>query len=133
MVASKVISTDKNIFKFGYKVTNIVSVDVILKSTSHNFWIYFYIPDFQWVRSLLKSFSVKFQVSTMHKTNKYVLVWRNRRNCTWNFLKVGVELYFEVPLSGCSRNTLTNKNMFKVDDNEELQWFQLMLRKWLCN
>ena len=30
VVASKFISTDKNIFKFGNKVTNIVSIDVIL-------------------------------------------------------------------------------------------------------
>ena len=60
MVASKVISTDKNIFKFGNKVTNIVSMDKILKSLSYNFWIYFHILDSWQVRSLLKSLPQNF-------------------------------------------------------------------------
>ena len=107
-----------------------------MKSVSYNFWIYFYILDFWCVRSLLKSFSVKFQGSTTHKTYNCFGIKEQkklRQIFHWKFLKVLAELFFELPLSGCSRSTLANKNMFKVDGNYELQLFQLMLHKWLCN
>ena len=42
------------------------------------------------------------------------------------FLKVLKELFCEVHLSGCSISTLANKNMFKVDDNKEMELLQLM-------
>ena len=98
-MGSKVIWTDKNIFKFGNIVTNIVSVDVILKSVSYNFWIYFYILGFKWVRSLLMSFSVKFQVSTIHKTyNCFGMKEQKKLDHIFlrKFQKVLVELFFWV-------------------------------------
>ena len=42
----------------------------------------------------------------------------------WKFLEVFLELFFEVPLSGCSKSTL-----FKFDANKELELLQLILYK----
>ena len=42
----------------------------------------------------------------------------------WKFLEVSLELFFEVPLSSCSKITL-----FKFDANKELELLQLILYK----
>ena len=100
------------------KVTNIVSIGVILKSLSYTFWIYFHIFDYFW--SLLKSFSGKFQISIIHKIcNCFGMKEQKKQHhiFLWKFLKVLVKLFFKVLLSGCSRSTLANKNMLTTIKN----------------
>ena len=132
-MASKLISKDKSIFKFCNKVTNIVSTDVILKPLSYTFWILDY---FWWVRSLLKSLFVKIKVSTRHKT-KNCLGMKGQKKphhiFLWKCLEVLVELFFEVPRSGCGRGSSAKQNRFKFDGNKALELFQLILLKRLCN
>ena len=51
----------------------------------------------------------------------------------WKFLKVLAEIFFQVALSGCSRCTLKNKNMFKFDSIKELELLELILYMGLMN
>ena len=72
-----------------------------------------------------EALSVNFQVSTIQKTNNcFGMKGQKKLHHIFlsKFLKVLVELFFKVPLSGCSRSTLANKNMFKFDENKEQEY-----------
>ena len=70
------------------------------------------------------------KISGFCYTQNMRLFWHEERDETTNLVpRALVELFFEVPLSGCSRSTLANRNMFKVDDNKVIELRQLMLYK----
>ena len=113
---SKVISGDKNCFKFGNKVTNIASIDVILKFC-HSFWIYFYIIDFWRVRSLPVLLSVKSQFFSINKTYNCFGMKELHSMFFWKFLKVLANFFSRFLWVVTCGNSLANKNIFNVDDN----------------